>query len=208
MLKRKGQIAEDIGNGSPSLFTHAERDAYTTAFEAIKPEFEQLTRIKLRLDRFQRRSAERPADSFGTSVTFAVDGVEWQSQVRLLKLPASEILLCRDPLAPTFAIVQRFQVESPYAKANGNAEILLRGDNASQLVREYAAEVRHTLRFMASDLVAKAQRVAWERFPEQNPGKVVRAISKRCQQVAGIRETVMQRESVSLSTRQARGIGV
>ena len=160
------------------------------------------------MDRFQRRSAERPAHSFGTGVTFAIDGVEWQSQVRLLKLPSSEIFLCRDPLAPTFVIVQRFQAESPYAKANGNAEILLRGDDASQLVREYAAEVRHTLRFMASNLVAKAQRVAWEQFPEQNPGKVVRAISKRCQQVAGTRETVMERESVSLSTRQARGIGV
>src|SRR5437667_5574591 len=114
MLKRKGQIVEDIGNGSTAQFTHAERNAYTTAFEAIKPEFEQLTRIKLRLDRFQRRSAERPADSFGMSVTFAVDGVEWQSQVRLLKLPASEIFLCRNLLGPTFAVIQRFQAESPY----------------------------------------------------------------------------------------------
>ena len=208
MLKRKGQIAEDIGNGSNAYFTHAERAAYTTAFEAIKPEFEQLTRIKQRLDRFQRRSAERPADSFGMGVTFAVDGVEWQSRVRLLKLPASEIFLCRDPSEISLAVIQRFQAESPYAKANGNAEILLRGDDASQLVREYAAEVRHTLRFMTSNLVAKAQRVAWEQFPEQNPGKVVRAISKRCQQVAGIRETVVERESVSLSTRQARGIRV
>jgi hypothetical protein len=208
MLKRKGQIVEDIGNGLTAQFTRTERDAYTTAFEAIKPEFEQLTRIKLRLDRFQRRSAERPADSFGMGVTFAVDGVEWQSQVRLLKLPASEIFLGRDPSGTSFAVIQRFQDEPPYAKANGNAEILLRGDDASQLVREYAAEVRHTLRFMASDLVAKAQRVAWEQFPEQNPGKIVRAISKRCQQVAGNRETVMERESVSLSIRQGRGIGV
>src|SRR2546426_7172547 len=107
MLKRKGQIVEDIGNGSTAQFTRTERDAYKTAFEAIKPEFEQLTRMKQRLDRFQRRSAERPADSLGTGVTFAVDGVEWQSQVRLLKLPASEVFLCRNPRAPTFAIVQR-----------------------------------------------------------------------------------------------------
>jgi hypothetical protein len=208
MLKRKGQIAEDIGNGSTAQFTRTERDAYTTAFEAIKPQFEQLTRIKLRLARFQQRSAQRPADSFGMGITFAVDGVEWQSQVRLLKSPASEIFLCRDPGGTSFAVIQRFQAESLYAKANGNAEILLRGDDASLLVREYAAEVRHTLRFMASDLVAKAQRVAWEQFPEQNPGKVMRVISKRCQQVVGIRETVMERQSVSLSTHQVRGIRV
>jgi hypothetical protein len=208
MLKRKGQIGEDIGNGSTAQFARAERAAYTATFEAIRPEFEQLTRIRQRLDRFEQRSAERPADSFGTDVSFAVDGVEWQSQVRLLKMSASEIFLCCSPSGTSFAVIQQFQAESPYAKANGNAEILLHGDDASQLVRAYATEVRHTLRFMASNLVAKAQRVAWEQFPEQNPDKVVRAISKSCQQVAGICETVIERVSVGLSTRQARGIRV
>ena len=38
-------------------------------------------------------------------------------------------------------------------------------------MREFAAQARHTLRFMASNLVGKVQKVIWERFPEHNPGK-------------------------------------
>jgi hypothetical protein len=208
MLKRKGQIVEDIADGSTAGFTHGERHAYRMAFEAIQPEFEQLTELKRQLVGLRHRALSGRADSFGTGTVIAINGVEWHSQVRLLKTPASEIFLCRNPLAPTFAVVQRFQADSPYAKANGNAEILLSGDDASQLVREFAAEARHTLRFMASNVVAGAQRVAWEQFPEQSPGKVVRAISERCHQSVRICELLAERESVGQTNRQARGMRV
>ena len=59
---------------------------------------------------------------------------------------------------------------------------------------------------MASNLVAKAQRVAFERFPEHNPGKVVRAISERCLLVVG--ESLAVSESVCQPTRQVRGIRI
>ena len=205
MLRRKGRIVEDAASGSSQAgLTHNERRAYRAAFETIQPEFEQLTELKKQLIELRHRTLPRKVDSFGTGALIAIGGVEWQSQVRLLKLPASEIFLCRNPLSPTFAIVQRFQADSPYAKANGRAEILLRGDDASRLVSEFAAQARHTLRFMASNLVAGAQHVAWEQFPEQNPGKVVRAISERCQRTVKICELMTERESVS----QARGMKV
>ncbi len=208
MLKRKGQIVEDIAGGSTAGFTHGERRAYRTAFEAIRPQFEQLTELKHQMMGLRHRTLRPGADSFRTGTVMAIAGVEWRSEVRLLKTPASEIFLCRNPLAPAFAVIQRFEADSPYAKANGNAEILLRGDDASGLVREFAAEARHTLRFMASNLVAGAQRVAWEQFPEQNPGKVVRAISDRCRQLVRICELLTERESVDQANRHARGMGV
>jgi hypothetical protein len=208
MLKRKGRIIEDIDGGSTAGFTPGERRAYRAAFEIIQPQFEQLTELKQQMMGLRHRASRPGADSFGTGTVMAIAGVEWHSQVRLLKTPASEIFLCRNPLTPTFAVIQRFQADSPYAKANGNAEILLRGDDASQLVREFAAEARHTLRFMASNLVAGAQRVAWEEFPEQNPGKVVRAISERCHRVVRIGELLAERESVDQTNRHTRGMGV
>ncbi len=208
MLKRKGQIVADIAGGSTAGLTHGEHRAYRTAFEAIQPEFVQLTELKQQTMALRHHALRPGADSFGTGAVMTIAGVEWHSQVRLLKTPASEIFLCRNPLAPMFAVIQRFHANSPYAKANGNAELLLRGDEASQLVREFAAEARHTLRFMASNLVASAQRVAWEQFPEQNPGKVVRAISERCRQLVRICELPTERESVDQANRHARGMGV
>ncbi|HUK83222.1 MAG TPA: hypothetical protein VLZ12_11395 [Verrucomicrobiae bacterium] len=208
MLKRKGQIVEDVASEATAGFTHGERRAYRTAFETIQPEFEQLTELKKQMMGLRPHALQPGADSFGMGTVLAMAGVEWHSQIRLLKTPASEIFLCRNPLAPTFAVIQRFQADSPYAQANGNAEILLRGDDASQLVREFAAAARHTLRFMASNLVAGAQRVAWEQFPEQNPGKVVRAISERCHRLVRICELLTERESVDQANRHVRGMGV
>ena len=71
---------------------------------------------------------------------------------------------------------------------------------------EYVGCAQHTLRFIASNLVARAQRVAFERFPEYNPGNVVQAISERCLHAVGESLTVM--ESVGQTTRQSRGIRI
>lgn len=208
MLKRKGQKSESVVPRFARKFTRSEVDAYAAAFNAIKPEFEQLSQVKQQLETFPRQSPKPQADPFGTNAIIAIDGLEWQSQVWLLKLPASDIFLCRDLRETRFAIIQRFQTESPYAKANGHAEILLHGEDASQLVREYAAEVSHTLRFMASNAVTKAQRVAWENFEQHNPGKIVRAISECCRQVLGNRVCVSESETVHRPIRHARGVGI
>jgi cation transport regulator ChaB len=174
MLKRKGQLVEHSVAGTP-------------AFAVIQPELDQLTDLKYQIDRCRSLT-----DSLTTTASLVVEGVEWQIQRRLLKLPATEVFLCHDPRPPTFAIVQRFRADSVYARANSQAEILATGATPRQLVRDYADDARHTLRFMASNLVAQAQRVAWEQFPERNPSRVMRAISERCHQVAGNHEAMRQ----------------
>lgn len=174
MLKRKGQIVEHSVAGTP-------------AFAVIQPEFNQLTDLKRQIDRCRHLT-----DSPTTTASLVVEGVEWQIQRRLLKLPVTDVFLCHDPRAPAFAIIQRFREDSVYARVNGSAEILVMGVAPRQLLRDYADKARHTLRFMASNLVARAQRVAWEQFPEHNPGRVVRIISERCARVVGHREDVRQ----------------
>ncbi len=208
MLKRKGQIVESVARGSTARFTHGEREAYTAAFEAIQPELDELRQIHRQVRSFQQTTWKRRASLSDPIAIITVEGIEWHAQALLLRLPKCAIFLCRHPTENEFAIIHLFPAESAYAIANGRDQILLRSANPHQLVRQYAAEARHTLRFMASNLVARAQRVAWEQFPEQSPGMVVRAISWRCRQVVGNRESVMEAERAGHTARQARGMRV
>lgn len=197
MLKRNGQRTDWV----LSTFTHGERDAYLVTLQAIQPDLDGLSRIRRQCARLSRITGEREA---GASGRIVIDDTEWQVHSQLLRLPQSGIFLCHDTRSGTFAIIQRFPAESPYALANGLAEILLHGSNARQLVREYTSQAQHTLRFMASNLVAKAQRVAFEQFPKHNPGRVVRTISERCRRVIG--ESVTVTESARQTNRQGQSV--
>ena len=199
MLKRKGQAAS-----SNERLSRGQLDAHNAAFAAIRPGFDQLRQLRHQVARLSRIALEQSSRAHDATATIVADGIEWQPHTGLLKLPKSTVVLCRKSNGNEFAIVQQFLAESAYTKANGQNEILLRGADASQLLREYAGQVQHTLRFMASNLVAQAQRVAFEQFPEHNPGKVVRAISERCRLVIG--ETLTMTESVSGSHRQGQRI--
>jgi len=206
MLKRKGQVVGSIVPGSTVRLTPGQWNAYTAAFEAISPQFDELRQMQRQVDKLPHTILEQPSSSPDTVNTITAEGIEWQRQAQLLTLPKSAIFLCRHPTENEFAIIQQFPVESAYAKANGHGEILLRSADPRQLVREYAGWAQHTLRFMASNLVSKAQRVAFEQFPEHNPGRVIRAISERCMLAVG--ESVRVMEPMRQTTRHARGIGV
>ena len=206
MLKRNGEIPRSIVPGLDSAVDHRQFDAYTAAFATIQPEFDEMRQLQRQLKRFPEMTSNRPADSDDGAVTIVADGIEWQAQAQLLKLPKSAIFLCRQRTGNECAIIQRFLPESTYAKANGQDEILSRGVDPRHLVGEYAALVQHTLRFMASNLVAKAQRVAFEQFPEHRPGKVVRAISERCLLAVG--ESLTLAESVQEAIPQRRGLRI
>jgi flagellar biosynthesis component FlhA len=206
MLKRKGQVAGSLVPGSTERLTGSELEAYTASFAAIRPEFDEMRLMREQVRNLPRTILEPAVELSDTAATISVEGIDWQAQTQLLKSPKSEIYLCRHPTEKEFAIIQRFLREAVYAKANGQGEILLRSDNPRQLVNEYAGWAQHTLHFMASNLVAKAQRVAFEQFPEHNPGTVVRAISERCLRAVGESLTVL--ESVNQTNRQGQGVRI
>ena len=206
MLKRKGQVVGSIVPGSTVRLSPGQFKAYTAAFEAISPEFDELRQMQRQVNKLPHTILELPSSSPDTVATITAEGIEWQTQVQLLTLPKSAVLLCRHPTENEFAIIQRFPAESAYAKAKGQGEILLKSADPGHLVNEYAGRAQHTLRFMASNLVSKAQGVAFEQFPEHSPGRVTRAISERCLLAVGESLTVM--EPVRQTTRYARGIGV
>jgi len=206
MLKRNGEIPRSIVPGSTVRLTTGQFDAYTAAFATIQPEFDEMRQMQRQLRRFTGMTLDKPTDSDHGPVMIVADGIEWQAQAQLLKLPKSAIFLCRQRTGNECAIIQWYSPESTYAKANGQDEILSRGADPRHLVSEYAALVQHTLRFMASNLVAKAQRIAFEQFPEHRPGKVVRAISERCLLAVG--ESLTLAESAREAIPQRRGLRI
>jgi hypothetical protein len=197
-LKRAGEAMEySVPGGGLQRFGESEMKAYRAAFNAIAPEFESLGRIKKQL--------ENPAivtPSPEKEIVTSQLGV-WQVRSTLLNLNQSDILLCQKQ--DTFAVIERFRDNAPYAKANGIAEILLERDDPRQLLTAFNENAKHTLEFMASNQVATAQRVIWGQFQKHRPERLVEAISERCRMAVSGEEEITQRQSVEQSNSNKRG---
>jgi hypothetical protein len=182
-LKRQGEYTEySVPGGDYGRFTETEMKGYRAAFSAIANEFASLGDLKKQLENPQ---AVRAAAL--TEISNPQLGL-WQVQRTLLNLGHSDILLCEQN--DEFAVIERFRGDSPYAQANGNAEILLQRDNADEVLTAFNANANHTLEFMASDQVATAQAIIWEQFPEHRPGRLMTAISERCRRAVTNEEMI------------------
>jgi len=116
----------------------------------------------------------------------------WQVRSMLLNLGRSDILLCQKQ--NEFAVVELFREGSLYGKANGQAEILLEGNDGRELAAAFNANARHTLEYMASNQVATAQKAIWEQFPDHRPAQVVAAMSERGRLAAVPEERVVKEQ--------------
>ena len=204
MLKRDekfGQLHEMPG--STVKLTDSQLEAYDAVFKAIEHELLDVKHVREQLNRLEQVNLEKPVPKAFDTIT-TPEG-EWKAHAQLLKLFRSEILLGRQD-EKEWAVIQRLQSKSIYAQAHGETDILLKGNDVREVMTEYMAQVRHTLRFMARNLAAKAQQVVWEHFPDDNPSLVVRALSERCSHVAENNQTV--RQSQTETVRQSRGIGI
>jgi hypothetical protein len=121
----------------------------------------------------------------------------WEVRSALLNLNHGEILLCQR--GNEFAVIERFNNDSPYAQANGNAQMLWKGNDAQALTAAFKDDARLTLEFIASNCVAKAQKIVWEQYPDHRPGHIVAAISERCHQAVANEETISQKMTNSVS---------
>jgi len=188
MLKRNGEACQYTVPSFAGKLNRAEMEAYNEAFETIQEDFDALQKIKESLKEligdpvvFTIPDGRMPEEVIET--LYAQEGtVHWQVRSRLLNLNHSEVLLCErmGREGKEFAVIDRFNRDSPYGRASGPAQVYLTGNDPVLLVQDYAANAEHTLRFMASNMVATAHKVVWERYANQNPDRVVRAISERC----------------------------
>ena len=177
-------------------FSEREINGYRAASSAIAGQLESIKDFKRQLTR---------SDQVPESCDFEINTPEigrWEVRSALLNLNHGEILLCQRGNA--FAVVERFDEDSPHAQANGSAQILLQGNDAYQLTAEFKANAGLTLEFMASNLTAKAQKIVWEQFPEHRFGRIVETISERCGQAVANEEMISQKVTHSIG----RSIGV
>ena len=206
MLKRTdGQQMHTVPGVAFGL-TDRELASFNAALEFIQGDFLEVEPVRKGLNRLEQVHWDLPPREALATVT-TPEG-EWKAYGQLLKPWRSEVLLCQKANGGEWAVIQRFQSHSPYAQAHGETEILLKGNDRSELMDEYMAQVRHTLRFMARNLVAKAQTVAWEQFPDDNPAKVVRALSQRCALAVENSESLKQAEMEKQSVRQSHGMSI
>ena len=176
--------------------------AYKAASEAIQYDLSRISSLREQVTRLEKVHWHKP-DSKPYAKVATAEG-EWEVHAQLFKFPRSEINLCRK--GNEWAIVQEFKGVSSYAQAKGRTDILLKGPDVPGLMNDYLVQVEHTMRFMARNAAAHAQRVVWEQFPENNPIQVIRALSEKCAQAVEKPESYHQAETER--PKQSRGMSI
>jgi hypothetical protein len=200
-LKRKGgERAHFTIPDYRMRFTESEINGYRTAFGAIANEYVSLTGLKEQLDK-----PNRVHPSSEKEVCTSEIGV-WQVRSTLLNLGQSDILLCQRK--NEFAVIERFRDDSLFAKANGNAEILLDGNDPVNLSNQFKENAQLTFEFMASNMVAKAQKIVWQQNLEEREEKLVEAISQRCRLVVAPDEAISETPEIRHSHSNSHGHGM
>ena len=211
MVTRNGQPAEHTVPGFAGRLTRSELEAYDAAFRTIRQEFPQLEKLQDQVNHLGKIRWDHPA-ALRHFTSLLTEDARWDAYGVLLKTSASEVLLCRKGEGTEWAAIQRLSVSAPYAQAHGATDVLVTGNDARAVTNEYAAQAQHTLRFMASNLVAKAQKVVWDQYSHANPDRVMRALSERCAHGAKNTEVVSEVQSLTQSViqppRRSHGIRV
>ena len=211
MVRRNGQPAEHTVPGFAGRLTHSELEAYDAAFRTIRQEFSELEKLQDQVNHLAKIRWDHPA-ALRHFTSLLTEDARWDAYGVLLKTTASEVLLCQKGQGTEWAAIQRLSVSAPYAQAHGATDVLVTGNDARAVTNEYAAQAQHTLRFMASNLVAKAQKVVWDQYSHANPDRVMRALSERCAHAVKNTEVVREIQSVTQSVveppRRSRGIRI
>jgi hypothetical protein len=219
-LKRNGELCKHAVPDFMGKLTPSEFDTYNAAFAVIKDEFDSLEEIKNAVKELTINPGHftSPDKQISLVVNELKEGdenaVHWHARSELLKLNSSHVFLCERFVGASgkkeFAVIELFKNDSPYAQANGNIRMLVTGNDPALVVQDYAATANHTLHFMASNMVASAQKVVWERIASQNPSRIIRAISDRCARAVGDAQDEIQAQILDhrISRRQSVGQSV
>jgi hypothetical protein len=211
MLKRNGQMCEHAVPDYSGRLTDAEFAAYNSVFTAVESEFKELSSITGSLGQMQQKmprllegTAAREESSQRT--VEGQDGSKWNVVAPLLQMRRGEIVWCQRNVAGNseFAVVERFDPNSPLAKAQGPCEFQMTGNNARALLQDFIEGQRGALQMYASDIVAAAQEKADEKYPGQDLSRVIDALSQRCTKQISVEQT----ESPSQARKQTEGVRV
>ena len=112
----------------------------------------------------------------------------WQIRQTLFKSSRSEMLLCSRDVEEKkqFAIVEKFDPHSQYARIHGETDLHMIGTNAFALLQSFVESERAVLQLFRKDIEATVEESLSEKFPNQTHSRVVRAISARCGNQAAV----------------------
>ena len=197
MLKRNGEVCEHGVPDYPGLLTDSELNAYKTAFPSVEGmlrEFNEgataLANVEKKAPQIVKQAAENTVN--GTEIiTIRGQDTTWQVKQILHKSARNELLFCsRDSGEGTqFGIVERFAPKSLYAQVHGNTDLLLTSNQPSLLLQDHLENEKRILEMFRTDIQATVEETLAEKFPGENYGRVVKAISARCKtRAAGERQ--------------------
>jgi hypothetical protein len=189
MLKRNGEACQFEVPEFPGRLSASEHRAYTIAIAAVDEQLRQYNEAAGALAKLAKEipKAGKPTngligDHLGTIEIPGAESGKWEIRRSLVKTSRNELLLCSRQTGggQDFGIVERFDPESAYARAQGNSEVLITGNNISVLLRNYVENECRVLDLFKHDLEANVEEVLAEKYPGENFSRVVKAISARC----------------------------
>jgi len=215
MLKRSGELCRYCVPGFAGRLTESENRLYLEALSTVKKQLLELSDFSQQLDKVAEWpnleiSTRASRNGLDSPLATSKPAASWNVIRQILQLELGSIALCHhhEGEGQDYAIIQKFLPQSLYAKANGAIVVLAQGNDPAALVQEYIERARHTLRFMASDAVARAQEVVWKRSEGRDVSRVVRAISDQFSEAVSEKAHLNRVRSVSVAReRQQNGFG-
>ncbi|MGA3007875.1 MAG: hypothetical protein ABSE59_08290, partial [Opitutaceae bacterium] len=133
-------------------------------------------------------------------------GTQWSVVKPLLKLRRTELLFCKrfTEGEPEFAVIQKLNPDSMFAKAKGVCQLQMTGNDARLLLEDFVDGERQTLQLYAQDMVAAAREVIEQKCPDQNLSRVVKAIAQRFAKKISTEEQVAPVQAVRRRTEGVR----
>jgi hypothetical protein len=138
-------------------------------FPASRVVVERLERDADKIALAANRAAAKPTPK--ENVIQADDGKQWHKSVDLME----NIHLCHRPISygAEYAVVE-------HSPARSTNEILNRGWNATEVVKEFTQQQRQALQLWTEDMTAQVQEFLAEKFPGQDLSRVVDAFIHKC----------------------------
>jgi hypothetical protein len=188
MLKRNGEICQSEVPDYPGRLTATELRAYKVAVASVENQLQGLAEAARALSDVEKQIPQWKGESENATAQVLAgvgeenSGNQWHVVKTLVKTSRSELLFCSRALEEgrEFAVFEKFDPNSAYAKAQGNPELLLTSNNASLLLQDYVESERKMLQLVKQDIQSAVEEVLAEKFPAEDNSRVVKAISARC----------------------------
>lgn len=206
MLKKHGQICQHTVPEYSGRLTDGEFAAYNAVFASVEGDFKELVRIADGLGQLEKSMPsflEKLSSPSVQSLT-GQDGSEWKILAPLPVTPSGEMLWCKRQFGEMeeFAVVERFDPNSPLAIAQGEFDVQMTDSDPLRLLRDFINARRDAAQLFANDVIATAREQAAENHPGEDLNRVLDAISQRCT------KSISAEERISLSQARRQGEGM